>query len=618
MRWASMVFGLGLLAVWVTGVGEPPPARAGDAGASRASAAEPRLDATVQSFQDLSIPRLVLERNNVFPVQRIIPRSPTHSEHLPSAVLGDLYFARATIEGATGSFASPTFEIEHIHDQGSYQICGAVRGGAHVYDASQCEDILIGIVPSSGLMYLHYDEPTSRLTLKYRTPMPMGDFPDRIVELSATDNSNNRRIFRETVISRSERTPDCSNYPNLDSKRFKCLFLYELLPETAPATTTTLTDALPDGMTQAKSNYSLVFAEEFDGTPEGDTTDTCRNGMVLIDPDHFTYGADPCSNVDANGKACENVVDGVYIFGRSRTCGPGLNTRGKIAYKYGYFEYKYTINLAPSEPSNAALVIGAPEAPGSFHLKRYDITLRNYEDITTHLSQEVDATEYNPAHKMEVSHRNLNNPPFFTSATYTPRDSARRTKFCSAFRRPRLDDVYFLDLSPDENSTGCGVNDKVTVTKGIEWTPSGYRYFMKVDGASAYTTCSQAVGTLPGNTVCTAAELTDTPITLNEFFLLPSDRMSVYYRTIRYTSGGARFDRAEWVGAERDLLFTNHSDGTFLERHGVNHVPLDFYSTFWLLSGGGNSPTLQVQMEMDYFRIFQPTNFYSDMEPVFS
>ena len=618
MRWASMVFGLGLLAVWVTGVGELPPARAGDAGASRASAAEPRLDATVKSSQVLSIPRLALERNNVFPVQQILPASPTHGEHKHTGVLGDKYFARATIEGATGSFASPTFKIERIRDEGSYQICSSISRGALVYNASRCEDIRIGIVPSTGLMYLYYNERSVASVAKYRNAIPMGDFSDHIVEVSARDDSDNRRIYRESVVSRPERTPDCSDYPDLDSKRFKCLFLYELLPETPPATTTALTNALPAGMTQAKSNYKLVFAEEFDGTPEGDTTDTCRNGMVLIDQDHFTYQDDPCSRVDAQGTPCENVADGAYIMGRSRTCGTDLSTRGKIAYRYGYFEYKYTVNIATNPPHmNAATVIGDPRSPGRLLLPRYGITLRNYEDITTHLPQEIDATEYNPATKMEVSHRNLNNPAHLVSTAYSPRDSVRRTKFCSAFRRPRLDDFYFLDLSPDENSTGCEVGDKFTVTKGIEWTPSGYRYFMKVDGASAYTTCTQVVGTLPGDTRCTSAELTDTPITLNELFLLPSNRMSVYYRNVRIVAGNARFTRAEWVGAERDLLFRNHSDGTYLERHAINHVPLDFGNAFWLTDGTAPR-NIQVQMELDYYRIFQPTNLYTDMEPGFT
>ena len=618
MRWASMVFGLGLLAVWATGVGEPLPARAGDAGASRASAAEPRLHATALSLQALSIPRLALERNNVFPVQQILPASPTHGEHKHTGVLGDKYFARATIEGATGSFASPTFKIEGIHDEGSYQICSSISRGAHVYNASRCEDIRIGIVSSTGLMYLYYNERSVASVAKYRSAIPMGGFSDHIVEVSATDDSDNRRIFRESVVSRSERTPDCSDYPNLDSKRFKCLFLYELLPETPPATTTALTNALPDELTQAKSNYKLVFAEEFDGTPEGDTTDTCRNGMVLIDPDHFTYRDDPCSRVDANGKQCENVVDGVYLLGRSRTCSGVLSTKGKIAYRYGYFEFKYTLNIAENPTNmNAATVIGDPRSPGRLLLPRYGITLRNYEDITTYLPQEIDVTEYNPRDRMEYSHRNLNNPPVVVSTAYSPRDSNRRTKFCSTFSRPRLDEVYFLDLSPDEDSTGCEVGDKFTVTKGIEWTPSGYRYFMKVDGASAYTTCTQVVGTLPGDTRCTSAELTDTAIALNELFLLRSNRMSVYYRNVRIVAGNAQFTRAEWVGAERDLLFRNHSDGIYLERHGINHVPLDFGNAFWLIDRIGPR-TIQVQMEMDYYRIFQPTNLYSDMEPGFT
>ena len=166
--------------------------------------------------------------------------------------------------------------------------------------------------------------------------------------------------------------PDCGDYPDRDRDRFSCLFHGELLPTQAPATTPELSDALPS-LVQPKANYSLVFAEEFDGTP---TTESCPNEMVTLSSDTWNYDADPRQGADANGVPCGNVADGHYYMAKTSVCRPILTTNGRFDFKYGYIEVKYSVNReSTGSYRNMAMSVGSPQLPLRRQVDRYQISL---------------------------------------------------------------------------------------------------------------------------------------------------------------------------------------------------------------------------------------------------
>ena len=591
----------------------------GFAGHSAASASTPSARDDPQGTATSAAVEFDADVYPLFGKQVVLPPVLTSAEHRFDDVLGEKYFGELAVARRTPADIAMTYAVENLTDQGLYKICNSLTANNTLtYDASNCEDVLIGVHDTNGRMYLYFGDGGGAHKAKYRHAFKMQDFEPQRVEVSAQESAGSLKIYRDVLVTAPDHTPDCSDYPTRDWLRYSCLFLSELLPQSLPDTTTTLTDGLPDTLTQAKSNYQLVLSAEFDGTPGGVEGDACRNGMTLIDEEFWTYDATPCNGIDANGVPCENVANGRLSHGVSRTCGSGLSTKGKFTYKYGYFEYQYSFNLkAENAYMNAATVIGDSRSPQRMIFPRYGITLRSYEDMLKFMSLELDVTEYNPRLNYDYSHRNLNNPDWINNAAdFPPRDSTRNNRFCVGLNRLKVRDLYFGNLSSGCSRTANGgKGSRVTVTKGVEWTPAGYRYFMKVDGATSYQACRHPVGSTVnrvsynGDSRCPAADVVTKTVPTSGFVLLDSAQL---YLTEHTRSGRVPLTRDETL-----TFMGTHTDGNPLEQFAVSHSPLDIGSSMWSFGGTNVGTVINVEAQYEYFRVYQPKDLYSQMEPVY-
>ena len=563
----------------------------------------------------------------LFNKQIVLPPSPTSSEHRNDEVLGEHYFAELAATKRTTSDSAVTYAVEELHDRGLYQICSnASSSGQVAYDSGKCEDVLIGVRSIDGRMYFYFDDGGMAHRAKYRHAFKMEDFEPQRAEVSAQESSGSLKIYRDILVTPPDRTPDCSDYPTRESLRYSCLFLGELLPQTLPGTTTTLTNGLPDALTQAKSNYRLVLSEEFEGTPGGVEGDACRNGMTLIDEQIWTYDATPCDGVDADGVTCENVANGRLSHSVSRTCGSGLSSKGKFAFKYGYFEYQYSFNLKyENSYMNAAMVIGDSRSPERMIFPRYGLAVRSYEDMLKIMPIEIDVTEYNPRLNLDYSHRNLNNPDWIDDPDFPRRDATRNNRFCVGLNRLRVRDLYFGSLTSGCSRTADGgKGSRVTVTKGVEWTPAGYRYFIKVHGATSYNVCRHAVGSTlnsvmySGDARCAALDILTKTVPASDFILLdPAQLYLTRYEKSFWSNGDPRWTRIELTSDEISTFIATHTDNILLEQFAVSHVPLDIGSSMWSFGGTNVGTTINVEAQYEYIRVYQPKDHYTQMEPVY-
>ena len=469
-------------------------------------------------------------------------------------------------------------------------------------------------------MYFYYDDGGTAHRAKYRHSFKMNDFEPQRVEVSARESSGSLKIYREVVVAPPDRTPDCSDFPTRDQLRYSCLFLRELLPQELPDTTTTLTAGLPDKLTQAKSNYQLVMSEEFEGTPGGAEGDTCRNGMTLIDENIWTYDANPCNNVDAAGLTCENIANGKLSMGLSGTCAGGMSTRGKFDFKYGYLEFQYSFNLKYERWwTNAATVLGDPRAPERMILPRYGINLVSYQDVLSFTPIEIDLTEYIRNENKDLMHRYLTSSALSDNLTDFPKRIATRViRFCTHPDFQYVGEIHFTipDLECSATSNG-GKGSRITVTKGIEWTPSGYRYFLKVHGVSSYRACRHAVGSLVNNRrllatyQCPETDVVTRTVPATGFILLGPEQLR-----LREQGPGTGWPSVELTSDEIMTFMGTHTDNILLEQIAVAHLPLDIGTTVWSNSRRLDE-NINTEMQFEYFRVYQPKDHYSQMEPVY-
>ena len=538
------------------------------------------------------------------------------------SVVGNKFFGLAAVARGGTAPESVEYRVEPGHDDGDFSICFRMDGRLMRYFSDYCEEVLVAVNIASGQLFLKWDEPEKANARKYRTNFGLFDFGRRRVNLSATVGADGHRVYQDVLVDPPPAPAECVDYPEPDAHRYRCLYGKQKLPAVRPATLASHTGGLPDGLLQDAGNYRLVFAEEFDGTPE-DTGDGCANGMVLLSTDVFSYDPDACANVDSAGDPCENVDGGRYFMSTANGCGNGLTTAGKFTFRYGYFEYRYSFNLRRAHSyANAATVIGDPKSPQQMIAPKYGISIDSYRDLLEHTAIEIDVTEYTPTSRTEVGHRNLNNPDWLENISqYPPRNSTRRVTYCFE-NNLTVATLHFSSLD-----TGCSTSsnnnrgDKVTVTKGIEWTPAGYRYFLKVDGASGYVACTIEVGetihttTYGAQTHCPTSRRATVAVSPGEFFVLDANGI-VLVKTQEYTDSGGttRTRNVELDAGERAARLPNHTDGLILEQHAVSHFPLQIGFSFWSFTA---PQRIANQFEVDYIRVYQPDDGYSSLEPVY-
>ena len=357
-----------------------------------------------------------------------------------------------------------SFKVEGQHDPSGYQFCPT---------ATECSPVSVRIT-DEGLLYLYVPQTFHYLHLN------LADFPSLPVGLSASEAGTELKVYREVLVGPPTAATGCEDYGENNPDAYTCLFLRELLPDETPAGVdeSTLRAGLPD-LVQDSGNYSLVFAEEFNGTPPTANAAGCRDGLSTLDDTAWAY-YDACDIVDSRGEPCGNVVDGALVMGDSGLCTSGmlgaaasfhLATHGNLHAKYGYVEIKYTFDVSRwrNVYNNFNMVMFTRGTGLRFLKDRYGVAIEDWEDLLQNTEIEIDIFEYIPNSLEDFSHQyanwGLEHGPRFV-----PTRSNKQVSYCRS--KP---------MSIISNRS-CGASDTFTVTRGVEWTPGGYRTFIKVDG----------------------------------------------------------------------------------------------------------------------------------------
>ncbi|MCY3662270.1 MAG: hypothetical protein OXH28_05485 [bacterium] len=479
-----------------------------------------------------------------------------------TATLASHFFGEVATDMRAGGL-DLSFKIEGQPHPSGYRFCET---------SATCADVSVRIT-DEGLLYLHVPRTFHYLHLH------LADFPSLPVELSASDDDTELKVYREVLVGPPTAATGCEDYGEGNPDAYTCLFLRELLPDDAPTgvSESTLRANLPD-LVQDAGNYRLVFAEEFDGTPPPANAAGCRDGLSTLDDTAWVY-YDACDIVDSRGEPCGNVVDGALVMGDSGLCTSGmlvdvdsffLATHSKVHAKYGYIEIKYTFDVSrwSNVFNNFNFVLFTRGEYLRFLTDRYGVTIHDWEDLLRNTDIEIDVFEYVPNSQEEYVHQYANWGRNHGNGI-VPTRSNKRIKFCGS--RPMS-----IIVNPS-----CGPFDTFTVTKGLEWTPGGYRTFTKVDGFQDSLT------------------------------LVPKDKIEVQ------TQDGPR---VTLTGSAKDRYFgyVNPDDtDTLLEQVAVSHMPVPLSLGVWGWLGSINHPYIRTRMKVDYIRLWQPEDHYSNMEPVY-
>ena len=328
---------------------------------------------------------------------------------------------------------------------------------------------------------------------------------------------------------------------------------------------------------QPAENYELVFAEEFD-YDEDDVRaryGACPDPTTALDTDVWTFIEYPCDQIpaDSNDVRCSAIEDGYWYIAIASGCRAFLSTHYDIAYRYGYMEVKYTVNLHKvSRLAVLPLVIGSWFRESRFAHNRYGITIDDYENLLKYQEIEIDFFEFSAQYRSISMHQYVNYNPFVDPARLRPRASNKHIRLC-----PQSTSAGIVSIS----GLGCQSDDEVTMVMGLEWTPSGYRTFYRVEGVH------------------------------DDLTLLPKDKIKVQWFSPSNT-------RNTYTGAERDRFFEfldEDDPGSVLEQVGISHFPLAFYMNSWGYMDSSNR--IHVKLKVDYIRVFQPRDHYAQMDPVY-
>ena len=432
---------------------------------------------------------------------------------------------------------------------------------------------MIGVT-SEGLLYLR-----DRWLDAGKNRAYLGGFASRAVELSATDADSGLKVYREVTVEPPPAAGGCTDYADRTPEAFTCLFLRELMPagQAASADEAALRAKLPK-LVQDSANYRLAFAEEFNGTPPDADANGCRDGLSTLDAGVWNY-PNACDHVDSRGEPCGNVANGGFTMGVAGTCpsaGFIIHTGGRLHMKYGYIEFKYTVNLDHWQTvyDNFNLILHAGGSRLPYQRERYGIEAKDWEGHLKTTEVEIDTFEHTNGVESTGVYANIQR----FDSELTPVSTSQRVWFC------RRIEEKLSHFAVAEGHRFCHGGDSFTVTRGFEWTPRGYRTFVKIDGAH------------------------------NDFVLAPQDRT---YIGRHYTNGTVRF-RGDDAGADQYFEYiVPGANDSLLVQAGVGHVPLPLNVNTWSFLEADKHPYIRRRMTFDYIRVWQPENHYADMEPVY-
>ncbi len=495
----------------------------------------------------------------------------------------DRFFDRVRTGGRMSSDGPLRFRIEALPDKSTYELCYCPLHETNKMcktDTPVCHELEIAVTERGGLLHLFAPAGTPR-----RVSHHINDYEPQRAELSVYDGST--KVYSELLVEPSDRGPDCSTYPERDLDRYTCLYQGENRPP-PPSPQQALVDGLPDRLVQAKENYELIFAEEFEGTVGSRPSGSCAGGLSNLDRDKWNFPEDWCEDVDAAQVPCQNMKHGHYEMSYTVHCGSGISTDGKFSYKYGYLETRYTVNLDDSHPQNMAFVIGDHRRGKRFAAAKYGVPITNYREISTYLPIEINLFEYFPEKKRELANWFYNYHPYVFYRHTVPRYASNWTRFCS-WEEGSTRQLDFL------SSGDCREQAELTVTKGLEWTPRGYRLLVKVEGLHDDFVVVRAEGTVLRKRAVANGR----------------DPVEYWQGTTKYTGGG----RSRFF----DYLEEDDPDSVLMQ-FAIGHGPLDVSLGAWRGFGNERRPEYDVttvRMKVDYIRVFQPRDRYSGMEPLY-
>ena len=483
----------------------------------------------------------------------------------PTATDGYTWFGEVTADRRSEDL-DLSFAVEGQHGPEGYQFCET---------PSTCDYVNVRVTPA-GLLYLHKQQ---------RTDFQQGyfaDFPTRTVELSATDADTPLKVYREVLVGPPTPVTGCEDYGENNPDAYTCLFLREVIPDGIGGSSNeaTLRDSLP-GLVQPAANYHLVLAEEFDGTPPAANAAGCRDGLSTLDNDVWNY-KDACHRdyVDSRGESCNNIVDGHLVIGLAQRCNASVASSGKLHVKYGYYEIKFTVNMDHWRGSyhNYNFILFSRGEKLRYLLDRYGVEIQDWEDFLTNLDIEIDFFEYDVGSRSFVGHQFGNYNWWIAASGVPPTWASKWYTFCG-----KRQDLSIID-NPNRP---CKNSDTFTVTLGVEWTPGGYRNFVRVH------------------------EFQD------DMILVPKDKIDVNVKPI---SGNGPGRHRRLSGAAKDAYFdyVDPTDtDTLLEQVVVSHVPLPLNVGAWGWLNSQDHRYIRTRMKIDHIRVWQPDNHYSDMEPAY-
>ena len=502
------------------------------------------------------------------------------------------FFDMVRVDGSNIAAEDIEFSVEELPGRVPYRFCWYPDTATSSWDrpvaqlsGPLCADLDLDVLSNRGLLYMFVDGPDASERGAFRADPHVADYPAQRMRLSAHDTGSGLKIYREFIVQPPALPVGCDDYPDSNWDRYNCLFNGER-PKSSPVSAdSAMINALPADLVQPRNNYSLVFSEEFD-------TDTECEGLTdALDADVWSVNLGSCDSreADARGDRCVGIADGHYYISISKICSPPrIGTAGKVDFRYGYIEIKYSFpNTSSVFWHNLAVVLGDGNRNRKYALRDYGIDIDgSTETLTRALSMEVDLFEYAPNGKKFISHQYLNYGPMDAAGQVLPRRGTFTWRYC------RDDDsswtaVYRPNL--------CRLNTDITVVQGLEWTPRGYRRFLKIQSVhhSRFDVVSKDNIRVQIREIVLFESTPDDPVF--------SDTWGTYYGT----------NHSAWF----EYLDPGDSD-SILEQVGVAHVPLDLQIVGWGFPG--NLDLLhKTRLEIDYIRVFQPEDNYATMEPVY-
>ena len=502
------------------------------------------------------------------------------------------YFDIVRVDSANVAAEDIEFSVEEIPDRVPYQFCWFPDKAPLEWEEPDadsiepfCADLDLDVLSSSGLLYMFVDGPDADAGKAFRADLHIADYPAQRMRLSAQDTNSGLKTYREVIVRPPALEVGCDDYPDSNWERYNCLFNGERPnPPSTPADQAMI-DALPADLAQARDNYTLVFREEFD------TDSRCEDLATTLDDDVWFFRTlDNCESkpADTNGKRCVGIENGHYYLSVSKLCRPAeIRTSGKMEFRYGYVEVKYRVPIVHAGFwHNMAVVFGDSRRSRKYSLQNYAIHIDgSTASMMKALSLEVDFFEYVPTKKSSVSHQYVNYHPISALGEIQPQRTSFRFDLCGP-----PTNQWAIAFRPNN----CETNSVVTIVKGLEWTPRGYRLFLTIEGIH-----SQSAWVVPKDNI-------QVSYVKRKNYSTPENPV---YGTSWYSYTDAA--HSAWF----EYLDPDDSD-SILEQLGVAHVPLDIRISAW---GYPRSHDLLhvTKLEIDYIRVFQPADGYATMEPVY-